>query len=206
MLEPLLVEKKHVDVTRTIPSLGLFFCVNEEGHVQRLVIYVTLLVEAIISKGWAVNAVTACRVSCGACCSTCCPRRRLRTYMLTAPPAVYKQVLQLFCYSRNVSAVKGKKKMLFPHQTPCLHHSTTGSLLFSVWAFNSSHWCSHMFLLCAWIYKFTFRCVWVSECYIIKGLFGFTWYSGIAGRAHIIFTKIFTTFSSILITAFSLSQ
>lgn len=43
VLEPLLVEKKHVDVTRTIPSLGLFFCVNEEGHVQRLVIlcYIT---------------------------------------------------------------------------------------------------------------------------------------------------------------------
>lgn len=90
-----------------------FSVLMKRGTYSVLWFYVTLLVEAIISKGWAVNAVTACRVSCGACCSTCCPRGRLRTYMLTAPPAVYKQVLQLFCYSRNVSAVKGKKKCCF---------------------------------------------------------------------------------------------
>lgn len=114
-----LVEKKHVDVTRTIPSLGLFSCVNEEGHVQRLVIYLTLLVKAIISKGWAVNAVTACRVSCGACCSTCCPRGRLVLRMLTAPPAVCEQALQLFCYSRNVSAVKEKKCCFLTRHRVC---------------------------------------------------------------------------------------
>lgn len=40
-------------------------------------------------------------------------------YMLTAPPAVYEQALQLFCYSRNVSAVKEKKCCFLTRHRVC---------------------------------------------------------------------------------------